>query len=81
MYYFFDGMIDIKHHGPNKIKVDHISYVTPNSVKPLYLIIGNTKGFNKESYENKYLTLVHTNETRNIYGKIWKNMKQDQRSY
>lgn len=81
MYYFFDGMIDIKHHGPNKIKVDHISYVTPNRVKPLHLIIGNTKGFNKESYENKYLTLFHTNERRNIYGKIWKNMKQNQRSY
>ena len=47
--YFFSGMMNINNLDPNNIKIDEksykniliycIGYVTPSSVKPLYLII------------------------------------------
>ena len=47
--YFFNGMMNINNLDPNNIKIDEkshkniliycIGYVTPSSVKPLYLII------------------------------------------
>ena len=59
-YYFFDDN--------NKIKIDKksykdiliygVGYVTPNSVKPLYLIINKRNGYNEVSNGNKYLKLV-----------------------
>ena len=74
MYYFFDGMINIKNLYHNDIKTDgklhknifiyYIGYVTPNSVKPLYLIINTANGYIEENNKNKYLTLVPTDESK-----------------
>ena len=73
MYYFFDDMINIKSLDPNKMKIDqksykniliyYISYVTSNSVKPLYLIINNEMG-TLMNIMNKYLTLPHTDKDK-----------------
>ena len=49
--------------------------MTPNSVKPLCFIINNTNGYIEESNENKYLTLIPTNENKDAlknYEEIWK---------
>ena len=56
------------------ILIYDIGYMTPNSVKPLCLVIGNAKGYIKKSNENKYLSLVPTDENEDIlkkYGKMW----------
>ena len=79
MYALFSNeMINISNFGQNKIKTDEKSYkniliyyvgfVTPNSVKPLYIINNTINGHIEESNGNKYLTLVHTNI--NNYGKM-----------
>ena len=80
-------MINMKNLDPNNIKIDeksykniliYISYVTPNSVKPLYFIINNANGCIEESNGYKYLTLVLTDESKdklNRHKKIWRNIK------
>ena len=45
-------------------------YVKINSVNPLYLIFNRVNGYFEEINENKYLTLVPTNESKE---KILKN--------
>ena len=61
-YFSFDDMIDIKNINPNNINIDKISYKniiyyighgTPNSLKPLHLIINNASRHLEESNENK----------------------------
>ena len=48
LYYFFDDIINIKNLDPNNTKIcninldpNNVRYVTPNSVKPFYLILKN----------------------------------------
>ena len=67
-------MISIKNLDPNNIKIDkkshknifihYIGYVTPNSVKPLYIDINKASGYNDVRNEKKYLTLVHTDKDK-----------------
>ena len=47
-------------------------YVNINSVNPLYLIISKVNGYFEAINKNKYLTLVTTNESKEI---IKKNIK------
>ena len=64
----------IKNLDLNNLKLDeksykniiyYIGYVRPNSVKNLYIIVNNVKGYDEEHNEKKFvffffLTLVHT---------------------
>ena len=43
-----------------------MKYVEINSVNPLYLIFSKAKGYFEEINKNKYLTLVSTNESKEI---------------
>ena len=71
---FLNDMIIIKYLDPNNIKIYEETYKknliyypgyrTPNSKKPLYLIINNANEYINESKENKYLTLVTTEESK-----------------
>ena len=83
-----DGIINIKNVGPNNIKINEklyndiliycIGYRTPNSVWPVHPIINNTKGYIEESNENKYLTLIPTDERKDNlkwYLEIWSKIK------
>ena len=89
-YYFFDGMINIKSFNPNKIKIDkqfykiiliyYIGYVTPNSVKSLYLVINKINEYVEKSNRNEYSTLVPTDESKDT-GKIWTTMEKNKGSY
>ena len=71
-YTLFDDIIKIKNYGPNNIKIDekskkykkHLKYVKINSVNPLYLMLNNMKGYFEEINENKYLTIVPTDESK-----------------
>ena len=86
-YNFFND-INIKNLYPNNIKIDDkslknvliycIGYVTPNSMKPLYLIINKVNGCTKEHNENRYLALVQIDNGKNAlkrYGDLWKKIK------
>ena len=42
----------------------YIAYETANSVKPLSLIINKVNGYTEEINENKYVTLVSTDESK-----------------
>ena len=49
-------------------------YVKIDSVNPLYLIFRKVNGYSEEINENKYLTLVPTNESKekiNKYKELW----------
>ena len=49
-------------------------YVKINSVNPLYLIFGKVNGYFEEINRNKYLTLVPTNESKEMiekYEEVW----------
>ena len=73
-YYFLNDMVNIKNLHPNKIKIDkktcksiliyYIGYITSNSAKLLYLVIHKIKGCFEEKNENKSLTLVPTDESK-----------------
>ena len=62
-------MINIKNFDQNNIEilnkniVFYIGCVTPNSIKLLYLI-NNANGYIEKSNGNKYLTLLHTRESK-----------------
>ena len=60
-YYFFDDMFNIKNLDPNEIKVDGKSYKN---------IIWVLNGYIEESNENKYLTLVRFDKSKNTLKKI-----------
>ena len=52
----------------------YISYETARNVKPLYLITNEINRYIKESNGNKYLTLVPTDESKDIlkkYEELW----------
>ena len=71
--YFLSDMINKKNLDANKIKIDEtifknilvyfVGYVTPNSVKLLYLIINKINGCIGESNENKIM-LVPSDEIK-----------------
>ena len=53
------------------VTIKDLKYVNINSVNPLYLIFDKVNQYFEEINENKYLTLVPTNESKGII----KNMK------
>ena len=79
-YYFFNDIINIEDFDPDNIKIAgnsckniciyYIGYVTIEkglkiySAKTLYLIFGETNGYFEVINENRYLTLVPTNESK-----------------
>ena len=77
---------NIKHFDLKKILIYYIGYVTIkdlkslkiNSVNPLYLIFTKVNGYFEEINKNKYLTLVATNESKEIikkYQELWSKIK------
>ena len=50
--------------------VKNLSYVKINSVNPLYLIIDQIDGYIEKYNENKYLTLVPTDKSKELWTKI-----------
>ena len=53
------------------VPIKDLKYVKINSVNSLYLIFSKVNGYFEETNKNKYLTLVPTNESKEII----KNMK------
>ena len=53
------------------VRIKDLKYVKINSVNSLYLIFSKVNGYFEETNKNKYLTLVPTNESKEII----KNMK------
>ena len=55
-----------------------MKYVKINSVNPLYLILNIVNGYFQEIDENKYLTLVPTNEGKDKilkYEELWSKIR------
>ena len=55
-----------------------MKYVKINSVNPLYLILNIVNGYFQEINENKYLTLVPTNEGKDKilkYEELWSKIR------
>ena len=84
-YYFSDDIINIKNLDPDNTNINkklyknifiyYVGYVTPSSVKPLCFIINNTNEYIEQSNENTYLTLIPTNENKDVlknFEEIWK---------
>ena len=46
------------------VMINGSKYIKRNSVNPLYLIINQVNGYFVEINENKYLTLVPTNQSK-----------------
>ena len=77
-YCFFNDIINIKDFDPNNIKIDEKSYknvyynvtikdskyLQINSVNSLHLMFNKMNGYFEEINENKYLTIVPTNENK-----------------
>ena len=60
------------------VTVKDLSYVTTNSVKSLYLTISKIYGHVENSNENKYLTLVNTDESKDTlkkYEELWNKIR------
>ena len=56
------------------VTIKDLCYVKINSVNPLYLLIDKINGYIGESNGNKYLTLVPTDESKDIlkkYEELW----------
>ena len=56
------------------VTIKNPKYVKINSVNPLYLIFGKVNGYFEEINRNKYLTLVPTNESKEMiekYEEVW----------
>ena len=49
--------------------IKYLKYLKINSVNPLYLIINKVNGYFEEINKNKNLTLVPTNESKEIIKK------------
>ena len=55
-----------------------MKYVKISSVNPLYLILNKVNGYFQEINENKYLTLVPTNEGKDKilkYEELWSKIR------
>ena len=60
-----------------------LSNVTINSVNLFYLIINKRNGYTEESKARRYLTLVHTDESKDTlkrYEELW-NKIRDMKNY
>ena len=58
--------------------VKDLSYETINSLHPLYLNINKINGYIEESNENKYVTLVPTDESKDTWRKseeLWSKIR------
>ena len=65
------------------VTTKHLRYVKINSLNPLCLIINKIKVYIEESNGNKYLTLIPTDESKDIlktYGKLWIKIRDQIRS-
>ena len=51
------------------VMIKDLKYVKINSVDPLYLLFSKVNGYFEEINKNKYLTLVPTNEIKEIIKK------------
>ena len=56
------------------VMIKDSTYLKINSVNPLYLIINKKNGNFEEINKNKYLTLVPTNESKEIKN-IWRTVE------
>ena len=60
------------------VMIKDSKYLKINSVNPLYLIIDKVDGYFEELNGNKYLTLVHTNESKETieeYEELWSKIR------
>ena len=60
------------------IKIKDLKYVKINSVNFLYLTFSKANGYFEEINGNKYLTLVHTNESKEKierYEEVWSKIR------
>ena len=59
------------------VTIKDSKYVKINSVNPLYLIFSKVNGYFEEINKNKYLTLVPTNEKKEIikYEELWSKIR------
>ena len=57
------------------VTIEYSKYVKINNVKPLYLIFTKVNEYFEEINKNKHLTLVPTNESKEIIKEIWKTVK------
>ena len=57
------------------VTIEDSKYVKINNVKPLYLIFTKVNEYFEEINKNKHLTLVPTNESKEIIKEIWKAVK------
>ena len=58
--------------------IKDLKYGKINSVNPLYLILGKMNGLFEEINKNKYLTLVSTNESKEMikkYEELWSKIR------
>ena len=58
--------------------IEDSKYVKINSVSPLYLIISKINEYFKKINKNKFLTLISTNERKEIikrYEELWSKMR------
>ena len=56
----------------------NLRYVKINSVNPLRLMLSKVNGYFREINKNKYLTLVPTNESKEIikkYEELWRKIR------
>ena len=77
-YYFLDDIINIKNCNPNiyygYVTIKDSKYLQINSARFLYLNINKVNGYFEEINKNDYLTLVPTNESKEIikkYKELW----------
>ena len=53
-------------------------YIKINSVNPLYFIFSKVNGYFEENNGNKYLALVHTNESKEKIKNLEKDLRFNQ---
>ena len=65
------------------MRIKSLRYAKINIVKSLYLLINQINGYIEESNENKYLTLVPTDESKDIlktHEELWTKIRDLVRS-
>ena len=65
------------------MRIKSLRYAKINIVKSLYLLIDKISGYIEESNENKYLTLVPTDESKDIlktHEELWTKIRDLVRS-
>ena len=59
------------------VTIKDSKYVKINSVNTLYLIFSKVNGYFEELNKNKYLTLISTNDSKEIIKKLWRTVKSE----